>query len=502
MSGRDDTPDRAPAYSVVIPTTGRDGLITLLRGLAHGEGPQPREVLVIDDRPPSPAGKPLALPDLGLPLRVLDSGGRGPAAARNVGWRAADSEWIAFLDDDVLTAREWPARLAGDLTGLGDDVAASVARIDVPLPDTRRPTDDERDTLALTRSRWITADMAYRREALVEVGGFDERFPRAYREDADLALRVRRAGWRISEGDRVTTHPPKSGGFFASVRRQRGNADNALMRAKHGGHWRHEAGEGPGRLGRHALASAAGIGALALAATRAPRAAALAAGVWTGLTAEFAVSRIAPGPRTPREVTRMAVTSAVIPPVACAHRLAGEWRVRHGRAVLFDRDDTLIEDVPYLADPEKVRPMAGAADALALLRAEGVPVGVVSNQSGVARGHITAEQLRAVTRRVDELLGPFQTWQHCPHGPDDGCPCRKPRPAMVLRAAADLGVDVRRCVVVGDIGADVEAALTAGARAILVPTGRTLPDEIELARRHAIVAPDLPTAARIALELA
>ncbi|EHR60232.1 HAD-IIIA family hydrolase [Saccharomonospora cyanea] len=493
--------DRAPAYTVVIPTAGRDNLVSLLRGLAHGEGPEPSEVLVIDDRPAGRAGTPLTLPELGLPVRVLASGGRGPAAARNVGWRAARDEWIAFLDDDVLTARDWPSRLATDLTGLDDDVAASVARIDVPLPDTRRPTDDERDTLALTRSRWITADMAYRRQALVEVGGFDERFPRAYREDADLALRVRRAGWRIAEGSRVTTHPPKRGGFLASVRRQRGNADNALMRAKHGAHWRHEAGEGPGRLGRHVLTTLAGVSALALTAARSPRAAALAAGLWTGLTGEFATRRIAPGPRTPGEVARMAVTSAVIPPVACAHRLAGEWRVRRGRAVLFDRDDTLIEDVPYLSDPEKVRPMAGAADALALLRDAGVPVGVVSNQSGLARGHITAEAFRAVTHRVDELLGPFQTWQHCPHGPDDGCPCRKPRPAMVLRAAEELGVDVRRCVVVGDIGSDVEAALTAGAQAILVPTARTLPDEVELARRHAVVAPDLPTAARIALEL-
>ncbi len=197
----------------------------------------------------------------------------------------------------------------------------------------------------------------------------------------------------------------------------------------------------------------------------------------------------------------MAVTSAVIPPTACAHRLLGEWRVRRGRAVLFDRDDTLIEDVPYLSDPEKVRPMPKAAEALSLLREAGVPLGVVSNQSGIARGHITPDQLRAVTRRVDELLGPFQTWQSCPHGPDENCPCRKPRPAMVLRAAEELGVDVRRCVVIGDIGSDVEAALTAGARAILVPTARTLPHEIEMARRYATVAPDLPAAARVALEL-
>lgn len=494
-----DAVDNAVSYTVVVPTTGRDNLFTLLHTLAHGRGPAPTEVLVVDDRPTSHAPEPLPLPELGLPVRRLVSGGRGPAAARNVGWRAATTDWVAFLDDDVLPSQDWPARLVDDLVGLDADVAASVARLVVPLPGDRRPTDDERDTLALTEARWITADMAYRRHTLIEVGGFDERFPRAYREDADLALRVRRAGRRIVQGERVTTHPPKSGGFLASVRRQRGNADNALMRAKHGAGWRAEAGEGPGRLGRHALATVAGVSALVALAARASKAATLAGGLWVGLTTEFAVRRIVPGPRTPGEMARMLVTSAMIPPTACAHRLMGEWRVRRGRAVLFDRDDTLIEDVPYLSDPEKVRPMPKAAEAVALLREAGVPVGVVSNQSGIARGYITPEQLRAVTHRVDELLGPFQTWQLCPHGPDDGCPCRKPRPTMVLRAAEELGVDIRRCVVIGDIGSDVEAALTAGAKAILVPTPRTLPHEIELARRYAVVAPDLPTAARIAL---
>ncbi|OQO89387.1 HAD family hydrolase [Saccharomonospora piscinae] len=493
--------DPAPDYAVVVPTAGRATLTPLLRGLALGRGPAPSEVLVVDDRPER-GDRPLPVPECDLPVRLLASGGRGPAAARNVGWRAATADWVAFLDDDVLPGEDWRARLADDLGALGTEVAASVARIVVPLPDGRRPTDDERDTLALTGARWITADMAYRRQALVEVGGFDERFPRAYREDADLALRVRRAGWRIVEGSRVTTHPPKYGGPLASVLRQRGNADNALMRAKHGRGWRDAAGEGEGRLGRHALTTLAGACALGFGTAGLPRAAALAGGLWTGLTAEFALRRIAAGPRTPGEMSRMAATSALIPPVACAHRLAGERRVRRGRAVLFDRDDTLIEDVPYLADPEKVRPMPGAADALALLRAAGVPLGVVTNQSGLARGHITAAQLRAVTCRIDELLGPFQTWQVCPHGPDEDCPCRKPRPALVRRAAEELGVDVRRCVVVGDIGSDVEAALTAGARAVLVPTARTLPSEVALARRYATVVPDLSTAARVALELA
>lgn len=485
-------------YAVVIPTTGRANLAELLGALDAADGPPPAEVIVVDDRPDGPA---LALPPTRLPLRCLRSHGRGPAAARNTGWRAAGTEWIAFLDDDVLIRADWRHRLAEDVSGLGRDVAASVGRIVVPLPQNRRPADDERDTLALTRSRWITADMAYRRTALVAVGGFDERFPRAYREDADLALRVRKAGYRIVDGHRVSAHPPRPGGFFASVRRQRGNADNALMRAKHGRRWRQEAGEGPGRLAQHALTTLAGAAGLGLFAAGRRRPAALAWGVWGGLTAEFATRRILPGPRTPAEVARMAVTSALIPPVACAHRLAGELRVSRPAAVLFDRDDTLIEDVPYLSDPEKVRPMPHASEALRMLREAGVLLGVVSNQSGVARGYISPEQLDAVHARVDELLGPFQTWQVCPHGPHEGCGCRKPAPGMVRAAAAALGVDVGHCVVIGDIGADVDAAVAAGAHAVLVPTARTLHGEVEQARWQAHVAPNLKAAARLALEL-
>ena len=112
-------------------------------------------------------------------------------------------------------------------------------------------------------------------------------------------------------------------------------------------------------------------------------------------------------------------------------------------AVLFDRDATLIVDVPYNGDPAAVRPMPGALDAVAAVRAAGVPIGVVSNQSGIARGLLTAVQVEAVNARVDALFGGFDTWQYCPHGPEDGCDCRKPKPGLVLRAAAALGVDPR-----------------------------------------------------------
>ena len=170
--------------------------------------------------------------------------------------------------------------------------------------------------------------------------------------------------------------------------------------------------------------------------------------------------------------------------------------IRPSTAVLFDRDGTLIDDVPYCADPDLVRPVPAAARALGLLRAAGVAIGVVTNQSGIARGLIPPERAGAVDARVAELLGPFDTWQVCPHGPADGCRCRKPRPGMVLAAAAALGVPPQGVTVIGDIGADVGAALAAGARAVLGPTAATRRQQIADAP---VVRADLVAAVRYAL---
>ncbi|MEU0245457.1 HAD family hydrolase [Streptomyces sp. NPDC006235] len=167
------------------------------------------------------------------------------------------------------------------------------------------------------------------------------------------------------------------------------------------------------------------------------------------------------------------------------------------KAVLFDRDGTLVHDVPYNADPDRVRPVEGAREALARLRERGIRTGVVTNQSGVARGLLTEADVRRVNHRVDELLGPFEVFAVCPHGPDDGCHCRKPQPGMVLWAAGRICTNPADLVVIGDIGADVEAARRAGAHGILVPTAQTRPEETADADH---VAPDLLTAVRAVLD--
>jgi D-glycero-D-manno-heptose 1,7-bisphosphate phosphatase len=151
------------------------------------------------------------------------------------------------------------------------------------------------------------------------------------------------------------------------------------------------------------------------------------------------------------------------------------------KAVLLDRDGTIVVDVPYNGDPERVVAMPGAEETLNTLRAAGVSLGVLTNQSGIARGLITADQVEAVNQRVEHVLGPFDVWEICPHGPDDGCTCRKPAPGMILRACEKLGLLPSQVAFIGDIGADIEAAAAAGATGVLVPTPVTRQEEIDAA---------------------
>lgn len=150
-------------------------------------------------------------------------------------------------------------------------------------------------------------------------------------------------------------------------------------------------------------------------------------------------------------------------------------------AVLFDRDGTLVVDVPYNGDPDQVRLMPGADTVVRALRRAGIAVGIVTNQSGIGRGLITREQADAVNARVAELVGGVDVTVLCPHVQEDGCECRKPAPGMIREACRRLGTVPQRVAMIGDIGADMEAASTAGARAVMVPTLITRPQEIAAA---------------------
>jgi len=477
---------------IIIPSIGRPCLVALLESIAESArstGLVAPQITVVDDRPTKSVVRSPVLQSVpaDLSLRVLRSHGRGPAAARNVGWRSSTLDWIAFLDDDVVVESDWLTDLDVDLRQASKVLAVPVGgiqgRLTVPLPAHRRPTDWERGTAGLQSARWITADMVYMRQVLARNGGFDERFPRAFREDADLALRVLDDGYALIEGRRRSLHPVRAAGWWASVAQQRGNADDVLMRRKHGSDWRRRARSPLGRRPGHLAITASGLVAVAAATSGRRGIGAAAALGWLGLTTEFAWRRIAGGPRDRTEIAKMITTSVAIPPIATYHWLraaAGrrEPRVLLPAAVLLDRDGTIVEDVPYNGNPALVAPMPGALGALDRLREAGIPIAVISNQSGIGRGLLTTESVAAVNARVEELLGPFAGWFVCPHTAAEGCACRKPMPGLIHQAAQQLGVDPQRCVVIGDIGSDVGSAAAAGARSILIPTPQTLPDEV------------------------
>jgi D-glycero-D-manno-heptose 1,7-bisphosphate phosphatase len=177
-------------------------------------------------------------------------------------------------------------------------------------------------------------------------------------------------------------------------------------------------------------------------------------------------------------------------------------------AVFLDKDGTLIEDVPYNVDPERIRLAPGAAEGLRLLHAEGYRLVVISNQSGVARGLFPEEALAAVEQRLRRLLGelgvPLAAFYYCPHHPEGvvpglaiACACRKPEPGLILRAAGDLGIDPARSWFVGDILDDVEAGRRAGCTTVLIDNGNETEWVLSPLRSPHFKAADLDEAARI-----
>ena len=146
-----------------------------------------------------------------------------------------------------------------------------------------------------------------------------------------------------------------------------------------------------------------------------------------------------------------------------------------GRAVFIDKDGTLIHDVPYNVDPKNVQLTMGAGRALRRMKNAGYQLIVISNQSGIARGLFEEKDLLPINRQIQALLAPYNVkvdaFYYCPHGPDDGCECRKPMPGMILRAARDHAVEPQISWMIGDILNDVEAGNRAGCRTIHIDNG-------------------------------
>jgi len=147
------------------------------------------------------------------------------------------------------------------------------------------------------------------------------------------------------------------------------------------------------------------------------------------------------------------------------------------KLVILDRDGVINYDSDeYIKNPDEYIPLPGSLEAIARLNRAGYTVVVATNQSGIARGYFTEDTLAQMHAKLDRLLaqvgGKIDAIYHCPHGPDDHCDCRKPEPGLLRQILAQYTVDPAAVPVIGDSLRDLQAALTVGARPILVKTGK------------------------------
>lgn len=160
---------------------------------------------------------------------------------------------------------------------------------------------------------------------------------------------------------------------------------------------------------------------------------------------------------------------------ACERALARGLGPARRAALFVDRDGTLVREVGYLSSAEDIELLPGVAAALRTARAAGLPVIVISNQSGVGRGLFTLERVYAAMARLRQRLRTegveLDAIYFCPHRPEEGCRCRKPNPELLERAAEDQGLSLRDSVMVGDKRIDAASGQNAGGRGILVRTG-------------------------------
>jgi glycosyltransferase involved in cell wall biosynthesis len=317
--------------SVVVPTYRRPDFLERCLGalVAQDLDPARYEIVVADDGPEPETQRQVmrwAASACGRPaIRYVPvTATQGPAGARNAGWREARAPVIAFTDDDTVPHPDW---LLEGLRAMGHGIAAAAGRVLVPRP-LGTPTDYERDIARMETAEFVTANCFVRRTALELIGGFDERFTSAWREDSDLQFSLLRAqGTIVSAPDAVVKHPVRPVGHWAQgLRDHRKIAFDALLYKKHPRLYRE-------RIRRHPPLDYYGIVAATLLAAAGfglgyPSVGAAATVAWLALTAAFAWRRLRGTSRSPRHVAQMIATSVAIPFVAVYWRLAGAWRYR------------------------------------------------------------------------------------------------------------------------------------------------------------------------------
>ncbi|MBL8288090.1 MAG: glycosyltransferase, partial [Rubrivivax sp.] len=260
------------------------------------------------------------------PLRYLrPSRGRGPAQARNIGWRNTAAPLVAFTDDDTEPAPDW---LAEGLRALAREPhwVAAAGQVVVPLLRDRAPNDNERMTHGLQSAEFVTANAFVRRSALERVGGFDERFTAAWREDSDLQFRLLALGpvGRVPEA-RVL-HPVRPERWGVCLRRQRNVFFDALLYRKHRRLYRQRIRPMP--PWDHYAIVALVLAAAGFAAAAAPVAASVAAVLALLFVLRLALRRLRGADHSLAHVAEMLATSALIPFLSVYWRLRGAIHFR------------------------------------------------------------------------------------------------------------------------------------------------------------------------------
>lgn len=318
------------AASVVVPTRGRPQLLNrcLASLVLQRFDPARFEIIVVDDGPSADtrdvvAGWAAHTEGHGPQIIYIPSmGPHGPAAARNHGWRAARAPIIAFTDDDTIARTDW---LRSGVRAFEDGVDAVCGRVVMPLSHT--PTDYELDAKNLETAEFVTANCFCRRQVLDDLGGFDERFRFAWREDSDLHFRLLEYRANIVQEPRaVMMHPIRPAGWGVSLSQVKKIQFDALLYKKHPKLYRERIAAAP--PWDYYLAVAAllvALGALLVGND----VLALVAGLgWLALTVRLCRQRLRGMTRTAAHVADVVVTSALIPPLAVFWRLLGAVRYR------------------------------------------------------------------------------------------------------------------------------------------------------------------------------
>ncbi|MFL5244215.1 MAG: glycosyltransferase family 2 protein [Gemmataceae bacterium] len=317
----------AVSISVIVPTYKRPALLSrCLAALARQNYEPSNYEVIIADNAADPETRSVIdqwAAQVNLCVRYLPAAQTpGPAAARNAAAREARGKIFAFTDDDCVPELGW---LRAGEAALSMGAAAAAGSVRVPLPEA--PTDYERNEAGLERAEFVTANCFCRRAAFNAIGGFDERFTMAWREDSDLFFSLLERGYQVIPAPAaVVLHPVRPGHWGISLKLQRKSMFNALLYRKHAGLYRQRVQPHPPWLYYGIAASV--LTAFVAAAVRQPAVAGAAGSLWLFLTARFCVQRLRQTTRRPGHVLEMIVTSSLVPLLSVYWRLRGALRYR------------------------------------------------------------------------------------------------------------------------------------------------------------------------------